>query len=297
MGNELAAALRQFADRIERGEAMPDATQCALVLGDDNGNAQATWRIIGCSPGVYGVAQRVDEWYETHLWEPGQPWFSPEYVQWMTALPKRGVTLWVGGTVPWHPRRQSTRSTRCSPSTTRSAGSARRAVLDDGARHGRHQGRGRRAGPRDQSPALDKIAFYGVDMAADTEYEMQRAGIHFMTYKAPRAGHRGRRAAGVGPVHAALSLRRRRVDALLPQDARAPMELEHASSTPRRRPSRRDMPHVPVRRARRPEVLPRHLGRQEDAPGHHAGRRPPPAAEPPVDLSRPLRRDVYIDPT
>lgn len=43
MGNELAAALRQFADRIERGEALPDARQCVLVLGDDAGNAQATY--------------------------------------------------------------------------------------------------------------------------------------------------------------------------------------------------------------------------------------------------------------
>jgi hypothetical protein len=53
MGNELAAALRQFADRIERGEAMPDATQCALVLGDDSGNAQATYI------GRYAPAQRA----------------------------------------------------------------------------------------------------------------------------------------------------------------------------------------------------------------------------------------------
>lgn len=53
MGNELAAALRQFADRIERGEALPDATQCALVLGDDSGNAQATYI------GRYAPAQRA----------------------------------------------------------------------------------------------------------------------------------------------------------------------------------------------------------------------------------------------
>src|SRR5437868_13987811 len=43
---------------------------------------------------LYGVAPRVSEWFEMHLWEPGAPWFSPEYVQWLTALPGRGVVLW-----------------------------------------------------------------------------------------------------------------------------------------------------------------------------------------------------------
>jgi hypothetical protein len=41
---------------------------------------------------------------------------------------------------------------------------------------------------RSISPALDKIGFYGVDMAADSEYEMQRAGIHFLTYRAAAMG-------------------------------------------------------------------------------------------------------------
>ena len=57
------------------------------------------WKIWGCSPGVYGVAPRVDEWFEMHLWEPGQPWFSPEYCQWLAALPGRGVKLWTGSEV------------------------------------------------------------------------------------------------------------------------------------------------------------------------------------------------------
>jgi hypothetical protein len=37
------------------------------------------WMIWGCSPGVYGVAPRAEAWFELHRWEPGQPWFSPEY--------------------------------------------------------------------------------------------------------------------------------------------------------------------------------------------------------------------------
>jgi hypothetical protein len=41
---------------------------------------------------------------------------------------------------------------------------------------------------RPVNPEHDKIAFYGVDMAAGEEYEMQRAGIHFMAYKAAAIG-------------------------------------------------------------------------------------------------------------
>lgn len=39
------------------------------------------WKIWGCSPGLYGIAPKVDVWFEIHRWEPGQPWFSPEYCQ------------------------------------------------------------------------------------------------------------------------------------------------------------------------------------------------------------------------
>jgi hypothetical protein len=52
-----------------------------------------TWAIWGCSPGVYGMAPRKDVWFETHRWEPqvpglpndpvAKPWFSPEYVRFM----------------------------------------------------------------------------------------------------------------------------------------------------------------------------------------------------------------------
>lgn len=37
------------------------------------------WKIWGCSPGAYGVVQRVDAWFELHRYEPGQPWFSKDY--------------------------------------------------------------------------------------------------------------------------------------------------------------------------------------------------------------------------
>jgi hypothetical protein len=147
----------------------------------------AAWNIYGCSPGLYGVATRVTEWFETHLWEPGATWFSPEYVQWLHALPKRGVTLWVGGPTgvegalifpfdqvlaTYDPQRWF-----CSSSLFWMMARAIEAIKDEAAEQG-----------RSINHTVDKIAFYGVDMAAGEEYEMQRAGIHFLTYAAQALG-------------------------------------------------------------------------------------------------------------
>lgn len=145
-----------------------------------------SWRIIGCSPGVYGVATRVDEWFETHLWEPGQPWFSPEYVQWLGDLPKRGVILWVGGpcvegahVYPFEAMlaKHDPKRWFCTSSLFWMMARAIEIIETEAT-----------AQQRAISPNLDKIALYGVDMAADSEYEMQRAGIHYMAYRAAAMG-------------------------------------------------------------------------------------------------------------
>lgn len=133
-----------------------------------------SWKIWGCSPGVYGIAPRVDEWFEMHLWEPGQPWFSPEYVQWLTALPQRGVTLWTGAPIHTIP------GSSVYPAQE---------ILDEFDPHRWFcssslfwmMARAIKLG-------ATKIGFWGVDMAAGEEYEMQRAGIHFLTYIARARG-------------------------------------------------------------------------------------------------------------
>ena len=132
------------------------------------------WKIWGCSPGVYGVAPRVDEWFEMHLWEPGQTWFSPEYCQWLAALPGRGVKLWTGSQIGALPGSEvypadeilaefDPQNWFCSSSLFWMMAMA----IKRGA---------------------TKIGFWGVDMAAGEEYEMQRAGIHFLTYIARARG-------------------------------------------------------------------------------------------------------------
>ncbi len=132
------------------------------------------WHIIGCSPGLYGVAPRVNEWVELHLWEPGATWFSPEYCQWLKALPQRGAKLWTGAPVADLPGSQvlpyqeildefDPSGWFCSSSLFWMMALAMRM-------------------------GATKIGFWGVDMAAGEEYELQRAGIHYMTYIARQRG-------------------------------------------------------------------------------------------------------------
>lgn len=133
-----------------------------------------TWEIWGCSPGTYGVMPRVNAFFELHLYEPGQPWFSPEYCQWLAALPARGVTLYSGAPVPEWPGSTVIPAQEifdefdpnrwfCTSSLFWMMAMAIKA-------------------------GATKIGFWGVDMAATEEYEAQRAGIHHMAYIAAARG-------------------------------------------------------------------------------------------------------------
>jgi hypothetical protein len=135
-----------------------------------------SWQIWGCSPGVYGVAKRVNVWFEMHLYEPGQTWFSPEYCQWLAALPGRGITLWVGhesvterlpGSVVVPHKKIIEKYDDCRWFCTSSLFWMMASAIEAGA---------------------TKIGLWGVDMAANEEYEMQRAGIHYLTYIARAQG-------------------------------------------------------------------------------------------------------------
>ena len=132
------------------------------------------WQIWGCSPGLYGVAPRVNEWFEMHLWEPGQTWFSPEYVQWLKALPGRGVTLWTGREVADLP------GAHVYPAQE---------ILDEfDPSHWFCSSSLFWMMARAIKMGATKIGLWGVDMAAGEEYEMQRAGIHYLTYVARARG-------------------------------------------------------------------------------------------------------------
>lgn len=48
-----------------------------------HGQVAGDWQIWGCSPGAWAVTPRASRWFEVHRWEPGKPWFSPEYCQFL----------------------------------------------------------------------------------------------------------------------------------------------------------------------------------------------------------------------
>lgn len=134
------------------------------------------WSIWACSPGAYGVIPRCDAFFELHLYEPGQPWFSPEYCQWLAALPGRGSTLWVG----------NERAAEALPGAKVLPHESLSAEFDPSLWFNTSSlfwmmAMAMRSG-------ATTIGFWGVDMAATEEYEMQRAGIHYLTYIARQRG-------------------------------------------------------------------------------------------------------------
>lgn len=144
--------------------------------------ADPTWQIWGCSPGVYSVAGRADEWFELHRWEPGvigrpdtqKPWFTPEYVAWMAKKP----IVWMNAPVPEIP------------------GSRALPVDDLIDRYGsyfftssiawmfalaleRIRAEREAADAAGQPRPEAAIGLFGIDMAATEEYGDQRTGCQF----------------------------------------------------------------------------------------------------------------------
>lgn len=140
-----------------------------------------SWKIWGCSPGLYPVAPRTDAWFELHRWEPpviGRPdqqkaWFSPEYVMWLS--------MYQGPVYMQEPVREVPNS-RALPVkdlllkyghyffTSSIAWMMAMAIEEiERAREKREPG----------SPEVDALGLFGVDMSATEEYGYQRAGCQF----------------------------------------------------------------------------------------------------------------------
>lgn len=127
------------------------------------------WAICGCSPGVYGVAPRTNAWVELHRYEPGQPWFSPEYCQFLEKYPgpvwlaedraeiQNGIVLPLARLIQQYSPYFFTSSLAYMMAMAIEAG-------------------------------FKRIALYGVDMAAATEYKDQRLGCQFFAVVAKSKG-------------------------------------------------------------------------------------------------------------
>lgn len=139
------------------------------------------WEIWGCSPGAFGVVKRATRWFEVHRWEPGQPWFSPEYCQFLrefsgqvyTGQPIAEIKNHVVYPVDLVEETFSPYFLTSSLSLMMAL-----AILEI---------EGARKNP-DHDPEEDVIGFWGVDMAATEEYGYQRAGCQFFVVEALRRG-------------------------------------------------------------------------------------------------------------
>lgn len=127
-----------------------------------------SWRIWGCSPGVYGIAPRTDAWFELHRFEPGQPWFSPEYCQWLAKHP----LVYMAEQRPEVPNSrvlpvEELTAKYSSYFFTSSLAWMMAMAIEAGA---------------------TKIGLWGVDMAASEEYGDQRSGLHYFALIAAARG-------------------------------------------------------------------------------------------------------------
>jgi len=127
------------------------------------------WEIWACSPGTYHLKDHIDRFFELHRWEPGVSWFPPGYVEFlrnfegpvmMTAKVesvKNCTLLDVDGLVAKYGPYFFTSSIAWMIAM----------AIEEGA---------------------DKIALYGVDMGASTEYKDQRLGCQYMCMVAKSLG-------------------------------------------------------------------------------------------------------------
>lgn len=151
-----------------------------------------TFQIWGCSPGIYARMPRCDEFFELHRKETGvigkpetqKTWFSPEYVAWI-GMQKR---VWVApkaleSWLPIWPRADAypieEMTQKWGNAFWTSSLAYMAAMAIDQIMLARSKG----------DPGPHVLAFFGVDMSADSEvYSQQKAGCHFFIQMAHLMG-------------------------------------------------------------------------------------------------------------
>ncbi len=120
----------------------------------------ASWTIWGCSPGAFPIVRRADAWFELHRWEPHQPWFPAEYVDWLSKLP---CPVWTNELVPEIPK---------------SVVYPKEAMRAEFGRYWFTSSLSWMFALAIVQPGIEEIGVWGVDMSAAEEYGFQRAGCH-----------------------------------------------------------------------------------------------------------------------
>lgn len=126
-----------------------------------------SWRIWSCSPGAWPNVERCDAHFELHRWQPA-PWFSKEYIEWMSKHPK----VYMIRPVPELPNSvaypKEEMLARFGPWFFASTVSWMLALaIAEGA---------------------TEISLWGVDMSATSEWIYQRSGCHYFIDLAKRMG-------------------------------------------------------------------------------------------------------------
>lgn len=159
-----------------------DFVQGKLPAYPPSRHIDESWEIWGCSPGAYGAVPRATRWFELHRWEPGQPWFQPQYVQFLREF--QGI-VYTGGVVPdipthvvypLGPVEEAFSSFFLTSSISQMLALA---ILEIEALRKSESG---------HDGAEDVIGLWGIDMAATEEYGYQRAGCQHFILEALRRG-------------------------------------------------------------------------------------------------------------
>lgn len=160
-------------ERWTQGKSTPPGVQHAQVEGE--------WDIWGCSPGCWSISPRFTKFFELHRWEPGAPWFSPEYCQFLRDF--KGPVI-VGGVIPeiknaiLYPIDRIERkfsSYFLSSSLALMVAMAIDEIETEREKPG-------------HDASEDVIGLWGVDMAATEEWGYQKPGCQFFVLEALRRG-------------------------------------------------------------------------------------------------------------
>lgn len=184
--------LAPFKDSNYQGWIQGKVEELARAHGQIGGDFQ----IWGCSPGAWAVATRATRWFEVHRWEPGQNWFSVEYVEFLRKFAGPVYTGAAVGELPNHVIYPIDRiEEKFSSYFLTSSLALMLALAIDEIEEIRAARCGKGSVPpfvpegeltaRDED---DLIGMWGVDMAADQEWGYQRPGCQFFILEAMRRG-------------------------------------------------------------------------------------------------------------
>jgi hypothetical protein len=181
------------------------------AIAKAHGQVPGDWEIWGCSPACWAAIPRATRWFEVHRWEPQQPWFGPEYAQFLRNF--KGI-VYTGGVVPEIPGHvvypvdaieekfsayfltsslslmlalaidtiEKMREQR-KISAMQKAGTATEGCVIPGG-----MSREQFEAELEKNDNDDVIGLWGVDMSAGDEYAYQRPGCQFFVLEALRRG-------------------------------------------------------------------------------------------------------------